>query len=800
MGLYDQAKMADTPYMSQFVGSIVPELADYSKVMQTKYNEAADTDDQLTEALNNLQHLNFASDTQYANELKQQFYQKLQDRSTRGDYENMGRRTRRDAMNFSAAYQPLIQRQTDFANVTKRVNNDPNIADPAKKQQILQYIQDMNSTPIDPATGSFYRDPAGKVQLNGIQDWAYAKDVDKNKKISDLLSKKEAEIKQTGWTSNGQGERVNTIDKVRTPESMAALSDQIQQTDPEIKAMTDRDVTLQNYKLTPDQVKQGLQQSSVTPYQQMRQAGHSDHEIAVYAKANGKSINDFKQSPVKQQVANLVATGMDQASAERSVYNQLTAQQMHNPTNQQMGQLFSMNQQSSDEHKDWGMAAAAGTKAGKDANFEFIPNAMGQVGTEDPLKTVQNYSDNTSALKSSAANFQSSILAAMKLAGTSSGDSKKDMTSSMSIMHNEAQLKDLRDRVAASNPQLAQVLNTKFTEYKNTAASVENQGSHIDELERAGNVHWDELYKEYKNQDMVGSGIFGKPNLSKDDFIQAVRSSQGNSFDPRPANRALNVATDEYQNSLKKGGTELNKNVSAYTMMEPTGSGKVADLTDMADNLASSGDLRVTDVNNPAKGPQSVYDLMGINRSKDINDKATRLSEKGMKIRFNTETLNGKPTMSITGRDKDGNQVNKVVTAENLPPNVVDEVAMEGIKKAHMANSGDYSTRVMQQSLRSLGTVEASDTTPQYLKLLNPAPSGSMRSLNSDFSVRVKPAGDGSNKYELYRKTPSGTTVPMNLKFNSVDDLFIELGKMRYQRIKPQQTTTQPSYKESDEY
>lgn len=798
MGLYDNARMSDTPYMSQFVGSIVPELADYSKVMQTKYNEAADTDDQLTEAMNNLQHLNFASDTQYANELKQQFYQKLQDRSTRGDYENMGRRTRRDAMNFSAAYQPLIQRQTDFANVSKRVQNDPNISDPVKKQQIMQYIQDMNSTPIDPTTGSFIRDAAGKVQLNGIQDWAYAKDVDRNKKLSDLLSKKEAEIKQTGWTSNGQGERVNTIDKVRTPESMAALSDQIQQTDPEIKAMIDRDVTLQNYKLTPDQVKQQLQQSSVTPYQQMKRAGHSDHEIAVYAKAQGKTISDYQQSPVKQQIANLVASGMDQDAAERSVHNQITAQQMRNPTNQMMGQLFSMDQQSSDEHKDWGMAAA-GTKAGKDANFEFIPNAMGQVGTEDPLKTVQNYSDNTAALKSSASNFQSSIIAAMKLAGTSTGDSKKDLTASMSVMHNEAQLKDLRDKVASSNPQLAQLLNTKFQEYRNTSNSVQNQGSHIDEIEHAGKVNWDQLYKEYKSQDFIGSSLFGKPNLSKEDFIQSVRGNQGSEFDPRPANRALNVAVDQYHSAIKKGGTDLNKNVSAYTMMEPTGTGKVADLTDMADNLASSGDLRVTDVNNPAKGPQSVYDLMGIDRSKDINDKATRLSEKGLKIRFNTETLNGKPTMSITGRDKDGKQVNKVVTAENLPPNVVDEVAMEGIKKAHNANSGDYSTRVMQQSLRSLGAAEATDTTPQYLKLLNPEPSGTMRNLNSDFAVRVKPAGDGTNKYELYRKTPAGTTIPMNLKFNSVDDLFIELGKMRYQRIKPQQTTMQPSYKDSDE-
>ncbi len=122
MGLYDQAKMQDSPYLSQYVGSIVPELADYSKIVQTRYNDAASSDDQLTEALNNLQHLGLAGDTQYANELKQKYYQQLQDRSAQGDYENMGRRVHRDAMNFSAAYQPLIQRQNDLATIVKRVN------------------------------------------------------------------------------------------------------------------------------------------------------------------------------------------------------------------------------------------------------------------------------------------------------------------------------------------------------------------------------------------------------------------------------------------------------------------------------------------------------------------------------------------------------------------------------------------------------------------------------------------------------------------------------------------------------
>jgi hypothetical protein len=222
MGLYDNVRMSDSPYLSQYVGSVVPEIAQYSQLQQQRYNEAADSDDKLSEALGNLQHLGFQGDTQYANELKGQYYQRLMDRSGRGDYENMGRRTKRDAMDFVQAYQPLLQRQQDFVNIVKKVNADPNISDPDKKAQIIQYIQHMNETPKG-TDGNFIRDASGKVQLNGVQDWNYAKDVDINKKLADLLSKKEADIMQSKFTTVG-GFRVSTKEELRSPQVMARLA------------------------------------------------------------------------------------------------------------------------------------------------------------------------------------------------------------------------------------------------------------------------------------------------------------------------------------------------------------------------------------------------------------------------------------------------------------------------------------------------------------------------------------------------------------------------------------------------
>ena len=45
-----------------------------------------------------------------------------------------------------------------------------------------------------------------------------------------------------------------------------------------------------------------------------------------------------------------------------------------------------------------------------------------------------------------------------------------------------------------------------------------------------------------------------------------------------------------------------------------------------------------------------------------------------------------------------------------------------------------------------------------------------MKSLSDKYSVKVKDAGAGNRRYELYRKMPDGTTQDMKVRFDSVDD------------------------------
>ena len=63
------------------------------------------------------------------------------------------------------------------------------------KQQLIQKAMHINTPQRDPATGDFTRDQNGRIQLGGIQDMAYAPDVDINKIVSEELSKKEADVR-----------------------------------------------------------------------------------------------------------------------------------------------------------------------------------------------------------------------------------------------------------------------------------------------------------------------------------------------------------------------------------------------------------------------------------------------------------------------------------------------------------------------------------------------------------------------------------------------------------------------------
>jgi len=783
MGLYDQVKMADSPYMSQYVGSIVPEIANYSNLVQTRYNDAADSDDKLTEALTNLQHLGFASDTQYANELKQEYYQKLQERSERGDYENMGRRTHRDAMNFVAQYQPLLQRQNDFATIAKKVQGDPNIADPNKKAQILQYIQDMNQTPVDPETGTFYRDANGKVKLNAIQDWSYAKDVDVNKKLADLLSKKEADIKQNGFTSIG-GYRVSTTTKLRDPQVMARLADEIQQTDPEVKAMINRDVTLQNYKLNDDQIADGLKQSALSPYQRLRQKGLSDHDIAIHARAAGMSLEDAKVSPVSRQVQRLVDSGMSESAAKRAVYNELTAQQMRDPSNQLMGDLFGFKQVTQEEHTDeWALMKAKHALDQMDkfnGDFQLIKNPAFHTEDQDPTQITDTYVKKQQATTGMQQSLQASVQAALTKAGLATGDPKKDIALSQIYTEDGTKLAQLVGTLKATNPDLADRLQSAGNTYYQAKSELASHRANTAALEEVSGADTKKLYQNYVKDMQENKGGTGKP-LDYNTFVNGLRSKEDPNINlaTRLMNKLPGVsgpytrAKAAYAEALDKGMAKFNANKTSlpgYTSIAPTNdSDGFGRITSFMNDQAQSGALQLRDLNTPGGSTTSLAKLIGADPTTTKGREALRAT----KVLVNQEPApDGK--ISATVYSPDGTQ--KVVAIDNLDPTMAREIKTRMIEVAGQVGDRQYATSRQQKALAGLG--EGAFKYMSTSQLQNREPSSVVYPLNDQLSVRIRPGGSEGKRYEVYARNPvTGENEPTGIIKNSVDDVAIMLGK-----------------------
>lgn len=784
MSLYDQVQQANTPYMSQFVGSIVPELNQYSQAMQQRYNTATDTDDMLAEGLGNLQHLNFDADTQYANELKQQYYQRLNDRASRGDFENMGRRTRLDAMRFSQAYQPLIQRQKDYAEIVKKVQSDPNIADPDKKQQILQYISHMNTTP---RSGSDYqRDQNGRVQLGGIQDWAYAPDVDINKKLVDLLSKKEADVRAGRYFSDGHGNLVNTVEKVRDPRYMSELADQMMRTDPEIKAMINRDTTLQTYNLSPDDVRKNLSSMGLdkSAYTQLRSKGMNDHEAKTYIKSHG-NLGDGMTSPLDATKASLMSSGMSEEAAEKSILSNQIKEGMMSPHANFVGGLLGYKQETTDHMTDHiaVLHAQAALANMKDPNLMLIQGMNSTPSQENPVETAKQHVASTQDLQTNAQSVQSAILAGLKSTGMSSGNPKQDISDAVAMMHNPVKLNALKVELAKTHPQEAQVLESIAAEYNNKAAIVQAQSNHVNDLEKAGGWDWDKKYQEYvkaKSGRSV-SNIFDSHIKSKTDYMNAVRTGKL----VTPDDFTTIGPTGEYKDAVNKGMKAMNDGIAqgaGYTMLEPTGSGKAAALTDAVTNLVINSRASGIDLNKPTSGPSDIVTSMGLDpRSKDFDKEV-----KNLQVRFNTEGVNGKPTITASL-----NGTSKVFQLQNMPQGLQDELNLEVVKAGASANTTDYGRTKLKQGLIGFGTSVTPDITAQYLKTVNPGASGVLKSLSDKYAVKVKDAGAGNRRYELYRKMPDGTTKPMGVKFDSVDDLFGAIGQERMKEVTPVPTQTQ---------
>lgn len=785
-GLYDSVRVAQNPYMSQYIGSIVPELANYSQNVQAKYNQAADQDDSLTEALGNLQHLNLDSDTQYANELKQTYYQRLLDRSDRGDFENMGRRTRHDAIQFAQAYQPLIQRQKDFAEIVKKVNSDSNIADPEKKAQILGYIQNMNSMSKDSTTGDYTRDASGRIQLGGIQDWAYAKDVDINKKLADLLSKKEADIKQSGFTSDGEGNRISTIDKVRDPAVMASLARQMMQTDPEIRAMIKRDALLSTYRLTPDDVRTQLKDADVSPYQIAKRRGLNDKQIATMAKAEGMSLNDAKVSSISRQKSSLMASGMSEQAAERAILNNLTEQQIAAPHAKAIGELLGIDQHTMESKED-PMFILRAKKQMEDAeanSFQVLTSGGQNLQKINPSQLTTEFSKKQAETRALGSNVNSTVLAAMKVAGVTTGNPAKDIALATQYSNDKGKLNQLKDMVNAKDPDMAGRMETIQNSYLAAKDELAYHEGATKRLEQAGDVDMKSLYDIYRKNPNSAFRNNDK-HLTMDQFEDVLRNKNApeRGFISRTGitggtATGLNDAINLYDKKVEVGAKKVHDGAvtgNTFNTYIPTGNGPLKKLTDYMQNSAKMGSIKFRELGSGKSAePQSLSDILGL-KGKNLNDpkEDDYKTMNGAEVYFNRNSIGGKPTVTI--RTPNGKQ--RFATVESgLDPAIMTEVNAHLAKEAMNNKSSDMARSQYADIALSAGE-RTLHLSVNDLKATQP--SSVAYHLNDKYDVVIKPGGPTGKRYKLFvagtkdqvknPKSPDGL-------FNSPEDLVIPMG------------------------
>lgn len=775
MSLYDNVKLNNSTFISQYVGSVVPELAQFSQTMQRKYNEARDTDDALTEALGNLQHLQLEGDTQYANELKQKYVNSLSERAAREDYENMGRRTRRDAMRFSVEYQPLVQRQKDYSTIMQRVEQDDKIFDPTKKAQIRQYIGWLNNTQKDPVTGDFMRDENGKVKLNAVQDWSYAKDVDINKKLADLISKKQAEVRQSGYSSDGSGLKVSTKTEKLTQREIARMAQEMMQTDPEIRAMIERDVTLSTYHLSPEQVNKVASSAGASRYTELKRQGYSDEQIKAFGKAAGQSMEEMKTSPIDTMRKQYIQAGRNPLDADREFVRNLSRQQIMNPYKQFIAELLEIDKQTIEAREDGAYTAKLLAETIKADQGDAIPIVSGGGEAEDinVESWHQGAVDSNSNLGNIRSALQSRIGSVMGLINPATLKDKKALdgwyNNTQAVLGNEqAQLKMVNTLKSQGRHQEAADLEVGFRKYKAASNQVIIAQKQLAQVREAFDPR--DLYERYQKRE----SMLGHKPLSYTEFRKDMESKplQKEGFFFGNGDK-LSEYRHEYFNQMQKKAEEMHKAGTiqkAFTTLEPAGPGKIANQTKMLEDALRSGTMRGTDLMTGESWEEIIRKELGSGwPSKSISD-SDRKDPKSdynkamnlMSARFNMEpSSDGKMTATI----KLPNGKEKIITLDNIHPTLGNEMKLQFAATAAKHLSKSDATHLMKTAYKGLGVSTMNLMNEADLATLKP--SATIHPLNDNYGVRVMEAGIGSYKDKVYKlmvKNPNGKWEASSIK------------------------------------
>ncbi len=600
-----------------------------------------------------------------------------------------------------------------------------------------------------------------------------------------MLSKKEADINQTGYTSVG-GYRVSTKTELRDPRVMARLADEIQQTDPEIKAMINRDVTLQNYKLDDSQIAGGIKEASITPYQRLKQKGFSDHDIAIQAKAAGMSLDDAKQSPVAQRIAHLLSSGRTSEAANRQVYDELTAQQMRDPSSQLMGDLFSVHKVTQDEHTDeWAIAQWKHQMDLADkfnGNFQLIPTSPVNTENLNPEDITDNYVKKQKALTGVQQSLQASVMVAAKKAGLLTGDTKKDLFTTQAITEDGTKLASLVDKLKSIDPILADRLQSAGNTYYQNRSELNSHKTNTEGIEEASGVDPKQLYQDYLKDLNSNKGISQKP-LDYNAFLNGIRSKD----DPNTSTltrvvNALPGITNPYQDARNKywdkvkgttgslgfwasvagagmtgdyeaiarkageaqGG--FNKYKSAmrgYTTMNPVNDADYfGKMTGALEDQTKNNVLQVRDLSKTDDTPGTLASKIGI----DPTTAAGREALKGTKVLFNNEPgPGGKVTASVFTPDGE----HHVLALDNLDPTTQQDIYTRMYEAAGMTANSTYAKSRQQKVLSAAG--QSTMNQISMIDLQNRQPSGQKYPINDKYAVRIITGGSEGKRYQLFR-------------------------------------------------
>lgn len=768
MGLYDNYKQDNSSYIPQFAGTIVPELKEFSTTLQNRYNAAKDTDDLLVEAMGNLQHLGTAEDTTYANELKQKYMNGVLERSEREDYENMGRRTARDAKQFSADYNPLAVRMKGMQDIQERVLQDKDIFDPATKDKILARITKTNAAKRDPATGDFQRDASGKIILGGIQDWAYAKDVDINAKLADFLSKKESDISQSGFRADGSGLMVSGKHETRTTAEMAQLAKEMMETDPEIKAMVERDVELNTFNYSPEQMTQVANAYNVSVYEQLKKSGASDSAANIYLKAHGISKETASEKPVDALRKRFAAAGKNPAEADSAFVKEQVRKDLMSPHIDLVAKLLKIDRNTIEAREDpkyaaRAMASAMGAILADKDKGESIPIVT--QGSDIQELNMSKVTERVKANEGERAEVEHSLQAVL---GNLSKTPPPGMNKS-DIQHYYNKTSELlNDPIAQAklmkslgNSQAALDLQVTLNKYKAVSDKAMMDQSILGQVKNSMNT--DALYKEYsRNRDakrMTKSEFLKTMDEGPSGFVDQAKGIWG-AITGNSENKVLNDFKGKYAAALQSQANVLVQGksfVSAYTSLSPI-AGKIDRQTTKLEEGLQQGTLgNATVVGTGQTLDEMLAEEYGTSGwlydsksdiADDLKDPKSKINmaRKDLKARFNLETTSdGKMTATVTLN----NGKVKTIALNDVPASYGN-----GIRNEFFANSATMMSRKEATHYMSTASIAAGSSTMtkmNVMQLRSLTPSAMVHPLNDIFGVKVIGAGSGVSATKLYQ-------------------------------------------------